>query len=280
MNNTMSLSGSSTKMGQRSRPMSNTSSNNSARFSRKPMRNSSNKRTVDPKGLNVKGKETTSSRVPRQRKKPGAPKFGRRQSTGNQKETTKPRVPSRKPTVGSTSRNPKPVDPPKPRNMRSSDAPNVRVERMPQENVNRVQKENNRKPQPPALHRAKSEAKSLPRGIELGVNVKKMEGDGPKSMDDYLERERLRRQQRKGMNSGKRMAASSKAMVKGVGGGSRQRKTSQMSAVTKKMSRLQIEQQKMNLQKSVQKIDKPTGSKDLASKRAAYYESLLQQQEE
>merc|ERR1719300_901112 len=230
MNNTMSLSGSSTKMGQRSRPMSNTSSNNSARFSRKPMRNSSNKRTVDPKGLNVKGKETTSSRVPRQRKKPGVPKFGRRQSTGNQKETTKPRVPSRKPTVGSTSRNPKPVDPPKPRNMRSSDAPNVRVERMPQENVNRVQKENNRKPQPPALHRAKSEAKSLPRGIELGVNVKKMEGDGPKSMDDYLERERLRRQQRKGMNAGKRMAATTKAVTtkaatKGVGGGAKQRKT-------------------------------------------------------
>merc|ERR1719153_94066 len=113
---------------------------------------------------------------------------------------------------------------------------------MPQEIVNRVQKENNRKAQQPTLHRAKSEAKSLPRGIELGVNVKKMTGDGPKSMDDYLERERLRRKQRKGMNAGKRMAAPPKVAAKGIGGGARQRKTSQMSSVTKKMSRLQIEQ--------------------------------------
>lgn len=39
----------------------------------------------------------------------------------------------------------------------------------------------------------RSEAKALPRGIDLGVNVRKIFDDSPKTMNDYVERERLRR---------------------------------------------------------------------------------------
>lgn len=95
-------------------------------------------------------------------------------------------------------------------------------------------------------------------------------------MDDYLERERARRQQRGGMARNQ----VKNTMIRGDAAGGRRKKTSQMGTVTKKMSRLQIEQQKIDRQKSLQKITKPTGSKDLASKRAAYFESLLQHQDE
>jgi len=283
-NTKMPLTGASMKM--RQRPSSNTSSNSitskgSGRFSRRPIKknvSSTNAKTMDTKGLNVKGKETTSTRVQRQKKKPGIPKFERKRSTTDVRNDAKQsKVGVSKPTFGVRTRNPKSSDPPQPRNVRSMDPVQPRVERVQQrENVNKVQKENDGKAQQPKIQRAKSEAKSLPRGIDLGVNVKKIKGNGPKSMDDYLERERARRQQRGGMARNQ----VKNTMIRGDAAGGRRKKTSQMGTVTKKMSRLQIEQQKIDRQKSLQKITKPTGSKDLASKRAAYFESLLQHQDE
>merc|ERR1712154_609691 len=59
-----------------------------------------------------------------------------------------------------------------------------------------VEKENNARIQQKTFKRIKSEANSLPRGIDLGCNVNKVFEDEPKSMNDYVERERLRRQKR------------------------------------------------------------------------------------
>merc|ERR1719357_2511778 len=117
-------------MGQRQRPTSNTSSDRvsskgsarSGRFSGRT-RKAVAQKTVDPKGLNVKGngKETVSARPQRQRKKPGVPRFGRNRSTADiKKDAKQSRVESRKPTFGARSRNVKSTVPPKQGKLRSS----------------------------------------------------------------------------------------------------------------------------------------------------------------
>merc|ERR1712228_582553 len=85
---------------------------------------------------------------------------------------------------------PKPVS-----NSRSKPKANVVVKNNHKSEAAPVQKEN-RRAQQPTFKRTKSEANSLARGCELGNNVKKMFDDEPKTMDDYMERERIRRQKR------------------------------------------------------------------------------------
>merc|ERR1719411_1347240 len=63
-------------------------------------------------------------------------------------------------------------------------------------NKAKIAQKENVKIQQPAFKRIKSEANSLPRGIDLGCNVRKVFEDEPKSMNDYVVRERLRRQKR------------------------------------------------------------------------------------
>merc|ERR1712204_103136 len=72
-----------------------------------------------------------------------------------------------------------------------------------------VQKENDSR-QPVSTSRVASKSKSgIPRGIELGANSKKIkEGDAPKGMDDYRERERARRAQRSKGAKGSKLTAS------------------------------------------------------------------------
>jgi len=141
-----------------------------------------------------------------------------------------------------------------------------------------VQKENNIKRQQPTFRKTKSAANSLPRGSELGGNVNKMFDDAPKTMSDYVERERLRRQ-----NSKKCSSINNKPkQKKPVQSKAVEPKTrTSTKSVTKKMSRLQIRKEtKIENQPIGGRItSKPSNSKDLASKRAAYYESLLQNQE-
>jgi len=137
-----------------------------------------------------------------------------------------------------------------------------------------IQKENDSRAQQPRASKAKSAANSLPRGIDLGVNVKKIkDGDAPKDMDDYMERERARRRQRS------KGSKTTKAVAYEV---PKKKTRANAEVPTKLVSRLQIRKES-ELEKNTpiggNRINKPAGSKDLASKRAAYFESLLQNQE-
>lgn len=280
----------------RSRPSSNTSTNSvnsassrgSGRVSGRTSRTFKSKRTVDPKGLNVTGTETASTRVARKKKKPGVPRFGRNASTADLKMDSKPSKPvSRKPTFGA--KRSVRAEPTKQRKTRSSDAVKPRVERMQRNNAQkpveklvqnvsmanapRVPKEVQpvRRTTQPKVQKGQSAAKSLPRGIDLGVNVKQVQGNGPKGMDDYLERERMRRKDRANKTG---MAGAAKAAYKS---GAKKRKDS-LSGVTKKMSQLELQEAKAKHEKAVQKVSKPSDS--MASKRAAHFESLMQQPNE
>ena len=61
-----------------------------------------------------------------------------------------------------------------------------------------------------------------------------------------------------------------------------QRPKATVPGITKKMNRLQIKKEIRidNQQIGGKRIGKPSNSKDLASKRAAYFEALLQNQED
>ena len=152
-----------------------------------------------------------------------------------------------------------------------------------------IQKENNIKKQQPRLRKNKSEASSLSRGLELGMNVDKMFDDKPKTMNDYVERERLRRQNR-GKRGSSILSGPSKQSVNQNVSKPKMNKTSSkpkgpkpsVPGITKKMNRLQIKKEIRidNQQIGGKRIGKPSNSKDLASKRAAYFESLLQRQED
>merc|ERR1712013_192149 len=163
-----------------------------------------------------------------------------------------------------------------------------------------VQKENDSR-QPVSTSRIASKSKSvsnaIPRGIELGANSKKIqEGDAPKGMDDYRERERARRAQRSKGAKGSKLTASAprQKKQKPVAYEAPKKKMRKDSEVpTKQMSRMQIRKgggetkirkDGVETHTSVNvlggnRVDKPVGAKDLASKRAAYFESLLQNQE-
>lgn len=146
-----------------------------------------------------------------------------------------------------------------------------------------VQKENDSRTQQPVTRVSKmikSAAGALPRGIELGVNVKKAkDGDAPKDMGDYMERERARRAQRSKGTIGSKSRTSAprpKPMANEVPKKKNARKDAEVP--TKLMSRLQIRKES-NAPIGGNRINKPAGSKEFASKRAAYFESLLQNQE-
>ena len=111
-----------------------------------------------------------------------------------------------------------------------------------------VQKENDIKKQQPRLRKNKSEASSLSRGLELGMNVNKMFDDKPKTMNDYMERERLRRQNRPKRNVKGSSSLSSGFNKKSVNTNKpRMNKVSKPKpsapVITKKMNRLQIKKE-------------------------------------
>jgi len=164
----------------------------------------------------------------------------------------------------------------------------AQVSKAPKTNVRKaalVQKENDSRTQQQSVTRVskkiKSAAGALPRGIELGVNVKKAkEGDAPKDMSDYMERERARRAQRskgaKGSKSSTR-APRPKAVAYEA---PKKKARKDAEAPTKLMSRMQIRQESnAPIGSAGNRINKPAGSKDFASKRAAYFETLLRNQE-
>merc|ERR1712129_82655 len=140
-------------------------------------------------------------------KKPGVPKFSRKKSTSN----------SNTPSVGAQSfgsmksgnldlkanGNPKRRNNAKPKANNSKAKPAPKMNTRPKPKAKPVAKMNaapvvqKSRPQPkPASKRIKSEANSLARGCELGGNVKKVFDDEPTTMNDYVERERIRRQKR------------------------------------------------------------------------------------
>eukprot|EP01084_Bolivina_argentea_P141587 248789_1 len=182
-------------------------------------------------------------------RKPSIPKFNRRKTVPNRKEMNKINK-------------------------------NKTIERKINENNNNnnnnvmIRNENKIKKQKPIIKRTKSEANSLPRGIDLGINVNKVFNNKPKTMIEYVERERLRRQKRseyKDININKK----SFNKIRQVNNNNHNNNN---KITKKKMSRLQIKKEiKINNQPIGGKrgINKPSNSKDLASKRAAYFESLL-----
>merc|ERR1712129_176437 len=161
-------------------------------------------------------------------------------------------------------------------------------------------------PQPkpkPASKRTKSEANSLARGCELGGNVKKVFDDEPTTMNDYVERERIRRQKRS--NAKQPIMSRPKptptpqpkpkpTMPSQPAVSSRKPIKKKSAPPTELMARLQIRKDKKeNMHRqaatgsnvSINKVggsvaNKPKGSRELAFKRAAYFESLMSNQEE
>eukprot|EP01083_Nonionella_stella_P144012 448744_1 len=249
MNRNVALKGSSMRMKQR--PSSNSSSYSSHESARK-VRNNARRNNV------IKGKETiknvsTKPRVSRRRstgKKPAIPKFERKKSDasqGHSKRATK----------------------------RGVVKSNV--------NVNKKEvtaKENNVQRQPAkVIKRVRSAAKSLPRGIDLGVNVNKIFKDTPTTMGDYMERERLRRERRGKASSGIKQSFNKKSNAKPKP----RAKPSvvERAQATKKMTRVQMKKEIRidNQPIGGRKASKPSNAKDLASQRAAYFESLLRNQE-
>ena len=225
------------------------------------------------------------------------------------------RVKPKSNSVAPTNAMSKPKSKPKPKpvsNMRSRPKLNVAVKKNPKPAP--VQRENNRKAQQPTFERTKyviylfyiiifgflyrSEANSLARGCELGSNVKKIFDDEPKTMNDYMERERIRRQ--KGAKTSVKLSSSSlyKPRKKPMLSSqpvfeSKQKPKSKSIVPTNAMSRLQIRKDIKKIDnrqigsstRSINKLggsiaNKPRSSRDLAFKRAAYFESLMQNQEE
>lgn len=137
------------------------------------------------------------------------------------------------------------------------------------------------KPKKQRLKKQRSEASSLSRGLDLGMNVNKIFDDKPKTMNDYVERERLRRQQRhnrpRGINKDVGKSNDYKPKPK-----PKPKVQPKHKVPTKKMSRLQIKKEIKIDNQAIggKRISKPSNSKDLASKRAAYFESLLSSQEQ
>eukprot|EP00485_Elphidium_margaritaceum_P001781 CAMPEP_0202693552 /NCGR_PEP_ID=MMETSP1385-20130828/7630_1 /ASSEMBLY_ACC=CAM_ASM_000861 /TAXON_ID=933848 /ORGANISM="Elphidium margaritaceum" /LENGTH=589 /DNA_ID=CAMNT_0049349243 /DNA_START=48 /DNA_END=1817 /DNA_ORIENTATION=- len=129
----------------------------------------------------------------------------------------------------------------------------------------------------PAFQRRLSAASSLQRGSELGLNVNGLFGDKPKSMNEYVERERLRRQKKQ-----KATTRPSQAMVN-VKAKPQRSVADENKHARKRMSRFQMKQEiKVDnepIGRSGHSSGKPSNAKDLASKRAAYFETLLQNQE-
>merc|ERR1712129_112238 len=165
------------------------------------------------------------------------------------------------------------------------------------------------RPQPkskPTVKRTKSEANSLARGCELGGNVKKVFDDEPTTMNDYVERERIRRQKRSNakqpiMSRPKptptpqpKPTVPSQPAVSTSSKSTRKPMKKKSAPPTELMARLQIRKDKKdNLHRqaatgsnvSINKVggsvaNKPKGSRELAFKRAAYFESLMSNQEE
>merc|ERR1719411_1683270 len=113
-------------------------------------------------------------------------------------------------------------------------------------------------------------------------------------MDDYMERERIRRKKRAKASSNSSSSAAYKpiASSRGVYDAKAKRKPKSI-APNNAMSRLQIRKDMKEIENrkigssttSINKLggsiaNKPSSSRDLAFKRAAYFESLLQNQEE
>eukprot|EP01084_Bolivina_argentea_P065326 119069_1 len=247
MNRNVALKGSSMRMKQR--PLSNSSNYSSHESARKGRNNARRSNVV--KGKETNKKVSTKPRVSRRRstgKKPAIPKFERKKSDASQGHSKRECSATKRGVV--------------------------------QTNVNGnvskrevIAKENNvQRQQAKVVKRVRSEAKSLPRGIDLGVNVNKIFKDTPSTMNDYMERERLRRERRGNgikQSFNKRSKPKAKAAVV------------DRAQATKKMTRVQMKKEIRIDNQAIggRKASKPSNAKDLASQRAAYFESLLRNQE-
>eukprot|EP00486_Rosalina_sp_Unknown_P012780 CAMPEP_0201596968 /NCGR_PEP_ID=MMETSP0190_2-20130828/193557_1 /ASSEMBLY_ACC=CAM_ASM_000263 /TAXON_ID=37353 /ORGANISM="Rosalina sp." /LENGTH=420 /DNA_ID=CAMNT_0048057657 /DNA_START=710 /DNA_END=1972 /DNA_ORIENTATION=+ len=290
---------------RRSRPQSNTSMNSSDLSLQGTARNNNNPRVTKKNGMKNKNKatmkdvnkdtntkSTRSSRRNSMTKKPGIPKFEPRKATMNnrrqsisKRNNTKTIEPTKSvPNMARKSR------PERNANVNNTNKPMTRKTVKPSP----IQKEHTIKAQQPRLRKNKSEASSLSRGLELGMNVNKIFDDTPKTMNDYVERERLRRQKR-GTGKG---TSSSTGLGRNRGNGnmnanmnkskpkpslrSRPDTKASVPTITKKMNRLQIKKEIKidNQQIGGKRMSKPSNSKDLASKRAAYFERLLENPEQ
>ena len=133
-----------------------------------------------------------------------------------------------------------------------------------------------------------NKTRKLARGAELGMNVQNQFGDKPKNMQDYREREKIRRQQaRMKMNGNARSSvADTNSGFEHKSSFNTRRHSIRKAAKElafgpggKRMPRVEIQKQINFESKTIgntEKISKPRDSKDLSEQRAAYFESLLQ----